>query len=71
MTNVKRTYFITNEEAEALHPYIDPTMPQYELEDGTALYAYMQWVDTYSGHMYRTLDELIELKTNHDKLRNA
>jgi hypothetical protein len=39
MTNVKRVFFITEEERIALNdPYITEHMPHYELEDGTILY---------------------------------
>jgi hypothetical protein len=63
MTNVTKAYFITKEEAEALHPWIESTLPQYELEDGTKLYAYVQWIDTFSAPTYRTLEELKILKS--------
>lgn len=38
MINVKRTFFLTKEEARAIGPYVEPNMPHYELEDGSVLY---------------------------------
>lgn len=38
MTNVKRTFFITKEEAKELGAYVLYQSPHYELEDGSILY---------------------------------
>lgn len=59
MTNVKRTFFITKEEAEELLQNIDYSMPQYELEDGRVLYAHIVGADIMTYHAYATLDEII------------
>lgn len=38
MTNVKRVFFITKEEAKQLGDYVLDYQPHYELEDGTIVY---------------------------------
>jgi hypothetical protein len=59
MTDVKRTFFITKDEAEALSQSIDYSMPQYELEDGRVLYARIVGADIMTYHGYAELDEII------------
>lgn len=38
MINVKRTFFLTAEEAKEIGDYVADNMPHYELEDGSILY---------------------------------
>jgi|JI10StandDraft_1071094.scaffolds.fasta_scaffold452783_3 hypothetical protein len=54
MTNVKRIFFLTKEEATKVGAYVLCQSPHYELEDGTILYtcgvvadcALEQWTST-------------------------
>lgn len=44
MLNIKRTFFLSKQECEQLHPedgYITFVLPHYELEDGRIFYGHM------------------------------
>lgn len=58
MTNVRRTFFITKEEAAGLNNGIDWTVPQFELEDGRIFYAYISGADIMTYHSWATLDDI-------------
>jgi len=59
MTNVKNTFFLTRDEAKAVHETIDYMMPQYELEDGRKLYAHITGADIMTYHSYDTLEGIV------------
>lgn len=66
MKNVKRTFFITLEEAKALgNIYISQCLPHFELEDGTILYGYVvyreqteiRWAKLKAGTEFPEIEE--------------
>lgn len=58
MKTVIRTFFLTLDEAKALHNiYISQCLPHFELEDGTIMYGYLSYGEVTEVRYARLLDD--------------